>query len=250
MSWLALLLLGAGTGDLVAAAIVESRWRRPAGVVAGIAAVVAFASLGDLGRSLSDVVGVVAVSAAVVLWLVTHDTRRRGMAWLPLAALIGGTAACVVAAGSAPAVHGPFGRWVADMTWPTVALHDPDRAMLLLGAFLVQLSTGNLVVRLVLLATGTLKGANGHDDDASTKLRGGRLLGPMERLLILGLGLANDYTAAGVVIAAKGLLRFPELQAVRADAEGPGIDEVTEYFLVGSFLSWLLAFATLALVHG
>ncbi|MDT5125157.1 MAG: hypothetical protein QOH54_801, partial [Mycobacterium sp.] len=30
---------------------------------------------------------------------------------------------------------------------------------------------------------------------------------------------------------------------------GLGIDDVTEYFLVGSFASWILAFAGLALVH-
>ena len=30
--------------------------------------------------------------------------------------------------------------------------------------------------------------------------------------------------------------------------DGPGIDELTEYFLIGSFVSWLVALATLALV--
>ena len=74
---------------------------------------------------------------------------------------------------------------------------------------------------------------------------GGRLLGPMERLVILGLGLAGDYTAAGIVVAAKGLLRFPELQAARKE---PTIAAVTEYFLVGSFTSWLLALGGIGLV--
>ena len=36
-------------------------------------------------------------------------------------------------------------------------------------------------------------------------------LGPLERLFILGLGLAGNLTAAAIVVAAKGLLRFPEL---------------------------------------
>ena len=53
----------------------------------------------------------------------------------------------------------------------------------------------------------------------SDQLRGGRLLGPMERVLILGLGLAGQLTAAGLVIAAKGLIRFPELQAKRDDSD-------------------------------
>jgi hypothetical protein len=56
-------------------------------------------------------------------------------------------------------------------------------------------------------------------------------------------------TAASAVIAAKGLLRFPELQAAR-DEGVPGIHEVTEYFLVGSFTSWLVSLAGLALLAG
>ena len=83
---------------------------------------------------------------------------------------------------------------------------------------------------------------DGTEPQPSDQLRGGRLLGPMERLLILGLGLSGQLTAAGLVIAAKGLIRFPELQSKRDErttVEGVGIDEVTEYFLVGSFVSWL-----------
>jgi hypothetical protein len=70
--------------------------------------------------------------------------------------------------------------------------------------------------------------------------------------------LAGEFGAAGLVIAAKGLLRFPEIQATARGRTatdpagsypgGPaGIDDVTEYFLVGSFVSWLIALASLAL---
>ena len=62
----------------------------------------------------------------------------------------------------------------------------------------------------------------------------------MERLVILGLGLAGEYGAASIVIAAKGLLRFPEIQAAALPpppSSRVGIDDVTEYFLVGSFVS-------------
>ena len=81
------------------------------------------------------------------------------------------------------------------------------------------------------------------------RLKGGRLLGPMERVFIVGLGLAGEITAASVVVAAKGLLRWPELQAARAEGRGgPGIHAVTEYFLVGSFVSWMLALGSLVLL--
>ena len=40
--------------------------------------------------------------------------------------------------------------------------------------------------------------------------------------LIVGLGLAGQLTAASIVVAAKGLLRWPELQAARDEERGPG----------------------------
>ena len=52
-------------------------------------------------------------------------------------------------------------------------------------------------------------------------------------------------------LAAKGLLRWPELQAARDEhAGGPGIHQVTEYFLVGSFVSWMVALGSLVLLGG
>ena len=68
----------------------------------------------------------------------------------------------------------------------------------------------------------------------------------MERVFILGLALAGQVTAASIVVAAKGLLRFPELSS-RRDQER--IHLLTEYFLVGSFVSWLVALSSLVLLH-
>jgi hypothetical protein len=67
----------------------------------------------------------------------------------------------------------------------------------------------------------------------------------MERLFILGLALGGQWTAAGVVVAAKGLLRWPEL---RSEPDQTRIHRLTEYFLVGSFVSWLLPLAALLLL--
>lgn len=74
----------------------------------------------------------------------------------------------------------------------------------------------------------------------------------MERLLILGLGLAGQLAAATAVVAAKSIIRFPEINAQKANGNGDlgiGIDEVTEYFLVGSFASWIIALGGLALAQ-
>jgi hypothetical protein len=52
-------------------------------------------------------------------------------------------------------------------------------------------------------------------------------------------------------VSAKGLLRFPELNALRdrpgAAAGARTIDEVTEYLLVGSLTNWALALLALVL---
>ncbi len=114
---------------------------------------------------------------------------------------------------------------------------DPARLVLVCGIAGVQLATANVAVRLVLDAVGVPASTN------EKQLKGGRLLGPMERLFIVGLGLAGQLTAAAVVVAAKGLLRFPELQ--RGTKTGPS--DLTEYFLIGSFASWLVALGSLSL---
>ena len=92
-----------------------------------------------------------------------------------------------------------------------------------------QIFTANVIVRLVLLAIGALRPdslttalrtPSSPPTQPADRLKGGRLLGPMERLVILGLGVAGELGAAGLVIAAKGLLRFPEIQAA-ARGSGP-----------------------------
>jgi len=47
----------------------------------------------------------------------------------------------------------------------------------------------------------------------------------------------------------KVLARFPEIHAQKGRENGTiGIDDVTEYFLVGSFASWIVALGGLVLV--
>lgn len=122
------------------------------------------------------------------------------------------------------------GDWPDALEASVLTSLPPDRVALVVGVLLVQLATANVAVRLVLDAVGVPATTN------EKKLKGGRLLGPMERVFIVGLALAGQVTAAAIVVAAKGLLRFPELQR---ETEGPS--DVTEYFLIGSFASWLVA---------
>ncbi|MFB2581907.1 hypothetical protein ACEXQD_11690 [Herbiconiux sp. P15] len=66
-------------------------------------------------------------------------------------------------------------------------------------------------------------------------LRGGRIIGPLERLLIVALSLAGALPIVAGILAAKGIVRFPEISH-----DGPGGSKA-EYFLVGSLVSWSLA---------
>ena len=232
MSWLALLLIGVGIADLVRSAGARSLLPGVLGAI-GLLALGLFAGL----TSLADLVAMVAGIAVVLAWSLLSP-HRPGAAISVLAVAV--TLAILFAAGASEA-HGLVGDWLDSARLPLLRGVDADRALLVLGVLLIQLTTGNTIVRLVLTLTGSTPPSTGRS------LKGGRLLGPMERLVILGLGLAGQTTAAGLVIAAKGLIRWPELQSFRGE-EGPSIDEVTEYFLVGSFVSWLVALGSLVLL--
>jgi hypothetical protein len=242
MSWIALLLIGIGVTDLV-----QSVWpvRTVPECVGATTAILLglLAGLTDVG----DVVALVAIAAVVVAW---GQTVTRGFAGrrpaLPLVVLGSAVAVGILVSSLAGPVSGVLAAWVEDVPLPVLSDLGPDRALLLFGVLLVQLSTGNVLVRLVLTVTRTVNPArHGGTDDPEMQLKGGRLLGPMERVVIVGLGVAGHLTAASIVIAAKGLLRFPELSS---DREQERIHRLTEYFLVGSFVSWLLALSSLVLL--
>jgi len=260
MSWLAVLLLTVGTVDLC-----RPLCRRHSGVSAGIAGgmVVLVAALAGLGTGWRNDLALVLVVFAATGWSWTARSTRRGAAPVASSILAVAIVGAVVASPWAPSVGGAFADWLGRLPWTGLAGARPGRVLLACGVIVVQGSTANQVVRLGLALTHraesgdeTFQEAAQGAVEAGHTLRGGRMLGVMERLLIVGMGLAGDYTAAGIVIAAKGLLRFPELQAAGRASGGSGatgrlgVDALTEYFLVGSFLSWSVAFASLAVARG
>ncbi|MFS3130594.1 hypothetical protein ACLM5J_19490 [Nocardioides sp. Bht2] len=242
MSWIALWLLGAGLVDLAHSA----RPSRHLPSALGAFGTLAVALLAGLVTG-ADLAMLVALCAAVAGWgyLVTYSFGRQ-QAWAALAGYASMALLLVLLAQQAGPVGGPFADWVRSTPLPILDERDPQQVLLLLAVLVAQMSTGNVIVRLVLAATGTVNPSKGPG--AANTLKGGRLLGPMERIFIVGLGVAGHATAASIVIAAKGLLRWPELQAHRDATSGPSIDDVTEYFLVGSFVSWLWALGGLVLL--
>lgn len=79
--------------------------------------------------------------------------------------------------------------------------------------------------------------------EPSSQLKGGRWIGPLERLTLAWLLILGAYPVAAGLIAAKGIVRFPEIQADQEHGNR------AEYFLVGSFVSWALATGAAGLLY-
>jgi hypothetical protein len=243
MSALAVLLIAVGVGD-ACRRMVRVQWLPP---VIAVAVTVTCALLAGLWH-LGDIVLLVLAAVASVLWLVLCGRAERTgtKQGAPLAVFGIAVTLLILLGGLASDVSGLVERW---LNWVGLDV-SPGRVLMMLGVLLVQVATANQLVRLILGSVGAVKPVG--EPQASDQLKGGRLLGPMERLLIVGLGLGGQLTMATAVVAAKSIIRFPEISASRdrknGSTERVGIDDVTEYFLVGSFASWILAFGGLALV--
>ena len=243
MSWLGILLVGLAVTDLTHSV----RKVKVLPQVVGVLVVLVLGVLADL-TSGRDLLALLAIAVAVAAWgfAVTWGFGHpaQAAAWLPLGVFVTALVIGVACSGLAPEAGGVLERWLDSVSLPAVDGLGADRFLLLLGAFGLQLSTGNVLVRLALKSTGTI---NPRKDGGlpPTQLKGGRLLGPLERVFILSLALGGQVTAASIVVAAKGLLRFPELSSRQ---EQQTVHEMTEYFLLGSFVSWLVALASYVLL--
>jgi hypothetical protein len=242
VSAVAVFLVALGVADLCRRAA-RAVWPP---LVIGPVVVVVCATLGSLWHR-GDIALIVltATTAVVWEWLCLRSERSGRQQVAPLAVFGAALALLAVLSGWSSTVGGVIARWSA---WVHLPLNHvtPTRLLMIVGVVLVQFATANQLVRLVLGCVGAVRPAG--EPQPSDRLKGGRLLGPMERLLILSLGVGGQVAAASAVVAAKGIIRFPELSAQKGRDGGVGIDEVTEYFLVGSFASWLLALGGIGLV--
>ena len=244
MSGVAVFLIAVGFADIVRRL---TTWRWPAVVTGPVAAVLiaALCGLWHLGDLL--LVGIAAVAAVAWELACNHAERVGGRRQVAPLVLFGAVLALLIGlSGFGSPVAGLVKAWVGWAPMAGLGSADPTRIMLVAAVILLQLVTGNQLVRLLLGSVGSVKPAG--EPQPSDRLKGGRLLGPMERLLIFGLALAGQLAAATAVVAAKSIIRFPEINAQKARENGGiGIDDVTEYFLVGSLASWIVALGGLAL---
>ena len=231
----ALALLALGLHDLLDAVLPGAwptprrRWLARAGAaVAAVLAAVLVAVLAPTGMSVAVGGGLVALGL-LMGWTWLHPDRPLGV--VAVVATVGLVA-------------------VLESTLAPVGLRSAPPALTLLAVALALTETGNRVTRAVLALAG--RPADGGDeeaeepatvpsaaptDPAADGLRGGRYIGPMERLLMVVLGLAQAYPVIAALMAAKGIVRFPEISADR------GAGSRAEEFLIGSLASWGLAAA-------
>ncbi|WP_374999701.1 hypothetical protein [Aeromicrobium sp. CTD01-1L150] len=213
MMVLAVLLAGVGAADLA------PRWRHAVGLVVAIGGALALGA----GWHTVWVSGLVAL--VVVVWLEAGE--RQSSAGVVLLAVV--SVGLVLASPALELGSAPVQQWYDDLPIPGLAEVPLDRAALGLGVLLFLATAANVVVRQGLSAVGPLVLAE------EKSLKGGRLLGPMERWLVFAFAVSGHIGALGALVAAKGILRFPEIS--RDDPDGMR----AEYVLVGSFVSWTLA---------
>lgn len=244
-----LTLLAFGVFDLVRWSPENTTTRRS--LAAFVTAVAATAGIAATTGSEPGTVALVAVLAVLVLsaWFVldedddqrTRDPARPRASSRALAVPILALLTAFAISGSVPAGSGVLGDWYRKLPFAFAESVPLDQFLIGMSAAVFLLATANRIVRLVLEAAGT------PVSSGETTLPGGRLLGPMERIFVAAMVLAGDPTSAAIVIAAKGLLRLPEIRSSADHLEGRP-DHVTEYFLIGTFFSLLLAGGAAALI--
>jgi len=239
MTALALVLLAIGVGDLShgLAGMPKNRDRALFAVAVSIATVLIGVVLVD--ASGSDAVATVAVASIVcAAWQLV----RVGFAdaTVQLATIGAGVVAAVMISTVRLESDGT-GLWERFLDESRISLirnEPPATILMVLAIGVVLIASANAVVRIVLEVV--IDG-----DPPTTRIRGGRVIGPLERLLIVGLVIAGEPTTAALVVTAKSLLRYPELRS----HDDVDIHAVTEYVLIGSLMSWTLALAsTLAVI--
>lgn len=263
------LLLAVGAVDLVRQ-FVPRRW------IGYLATLIVLLVLGSVSDALLPMILAIAAGAAWV-WVMPRNRDSRFGFW-PAVALGFVAALSVVWAGARPDA-GIIGlSWNLDSPFGPIPF---DLAVLVVGVVAFLLESANLVVRAALSGEHTWRpddagiapdelaedgdAAPIAEDEQSTDLtsadevratapatapepsqrggfKGGRLIGPLERVIVFMLTLAAAYPILAAMLAAKGIVRFPEISK---DGE---TGARAEYFLVGSLVSWVIALGAAFLV--
>jgi Protein of unknown function (DUF3307) len=119
------------------------------------------------------------------------------------------------------------GTWAAGVWAQVGVLERLPQAMALASGFIATVWAGDYAVRAVMSGL--------TPPDPASLPKGGRLIGRLERAMILMLVLAGEPGGIGFLIAAKSVLRFNEL--AREDDR-----KVSEYVIIGTLASFAWGF--------
>lgn len=240
-----LVLLAVGLSDLIR----QFAPRRRRWIVLAVVAIAFFVLSAGADAAPAALLGI----GVAATWLAVSPADGSGRAGLWPASLLALIAAASVAVVGPRADTGPLGElWPNQTPLGSVPL---DATVLVLGVLVFLLESANVIVRTALRirpdagadaasvpAAPAPAASAPAAPSATAPLRGGRLIGPLERILVFALTLTGAYTLIAAVFAAKGIVRFPEISQ---DGEHGGR---AEYFLVGSLVSWVTALAAAFLV--
>lgn len=268
----AILLAAVGAADLVRALVA----RRVPSIVLGALVGTAVAVLGAVFAGAATWAAVVVVVLLVLwLWAMTPEPGDEPERIWPALVVLVAAAIAAVGLPRADAPHPAIVEWYAT-TAPGEAGIAWTTALVALGVVLFLLRSTNLLVRAAINSRAAARassaaegagrpslpsGAEGWrvrigrrpvadvervaaSGRGAPQLVGGRVIGPIERLLLIGLGLAGGAAVIAALVAAKGVVRFPEISADR----GTGAN--AETFLVGSLTSWAVAAGGALLIWG
>lgn len=255
-------LLAVGAVDLVRQ-FAPRRW------IGYLTVAVLLLLLGSVSDALLPMIAALVVGA---LWVWSMPTERRAPLGFWPAVLLGVVSVGAVVWLGARTDAGLIGEvWSLRSPFGDVSF---DLAMLVLGAGVFLLESSNLVVRAALdgehtwrpadpepasapeIETAVASAPTSVDETPATAIttaptsptdsragfKGGRLIGPLERTIVMILTLAAAYPLLAAMLAAKGIVRFPEISR---DGE---TGARAEYFLVGSLVSWVIALSAAFLV--
>lgn len=119
---------------------------------------------------------------------------------------------------------------------PEFGFFIPIKYVAVTGAFLFCTKPSNILIKEILHVFDIHVKKDGKSD---TDLpNAGKLIGVLERWLVLTFILLNQFEAVGFLIAAKSILRFKDNETLK-----------TEYVLIGTMLSFGIALAMTVLVQ-
>lgn len=105
----------------------------------------------------------------------------------------------------------------------------PIKYLVIIASFVICAKPANILIKNIFISLSiSIPKTENKEDENNDLPNAGKLIGLMERFLVLALILVGQYSAVGLIIAAKSILRFRD-------------NKKNEYVLVGTLLSFGIA---------